>query len=290
MRKIDKSSVAQPIHTQYSNRTFQDKVNTAIEEKDATSKNREFKGYDTDAIKNALKVLYPDKCAYCESNSEVVASLQVEHYRPKKKVTEEVSHRGYYWLAWEWTNLVYACARCNQGGTGKGFKFPIAGTRCTEEPKLNNELDYEQFNASHATLTGEQPLLLHPEIDNPEEHLTCEIDGKLRGLTTRGTRTIEICGLNRSPLIKARFTVLCDTRNVLGLVMLAYNNKPDALAKEYLKQVLDMIFRYDEKVETYTFFRNWIRHNAEIALFPQIPAEFQATLRQAIAKYHKNEW
>ena len=63
------------------------------------------------------------KCAYCEDRIVSTQPGDIEHYRPKGCVTNEdgsrvmvdanggkkVPHPGYYWLAYEWTNLLYAC-------------------------------------------------------------------------------------------------------------------------------------------------------------------------------------
>lgn len=51
------------------------------------------------------------KCYYCESYVDHVASLQVEHFRPKAKVdnidNNNLSHSGYYWLVWNGATFYY---------------------------------------------------------------------------------------------------------------------------------------------------------------------------------------
>ena len=49
------------------------------------------------AVVDALDLSYNHKCAYCER----VTKADVEHYRPKKKVSEDADHPGYYWLCYE---------------------------------------------------------------------------------------------------------------------------------------------------------------------------------------------
>ena len=55
---------------------------------------------------------------------------------------------------------------------------------------------------------GEKPLLLNPEIDRPEDHFMFLPDGRMKGITERGKKTIEICKLSdndkREDLILAR--------------------------------------------------------------------------------------
>src|SRR5574341_1145443 len=63
------------------------------------------------------------KCAYCETLIAENHPGDIEHFRPKGRVTdsmgrqlmvqdengEEYPHPGYYWLAYDWKNLLLAC-------------------------------------------------------------------------------------------------------------------------------------------------------------------------------------
>ncbi len=60
-------------------------------------------------VRQALERLYHGKFSYCESTVKQVAVVQGEHYRPKNGVKKDSSHKGYYWLALEWSNLVLGC-------------------------------------------------------------------------------------------------------------------------------------------------------------------------------------
>lgn len=76
-------------------------------------------------------------CAYCEGAVEPVYVGDAEHYRPKGEVTQrddhgrEVAvaspdgrpHPGYYWLAYDWRNVLPSCYKCNTY-RGKGTQFP----------------------------------------------------------------------------------------------------------------------------------------------------------------------
>ena len=159
------------------------------------------------------EVFYPfhRKCAYCEDYIiGVNQDGDVEHFRPKGAVHDaenkvvkilddsgqEQAHRGYYWLAYDWRNLLPSCILCNQLRTsnneliGKGNRFPVRST-----------------HAAHPTddLLAEEALLLHPVLDDPAIHLTLDPNkGILGGLTDRGQTTIKILGLNREGLITER--------------------------------------------------------------------------------------
>nr|WP_239015299.1 AAA family ATPase [Archangium violaceum] len=58
------------------------------------------------------------KCAFCESQLAHISYGDVEHFRPKAGWRQEeggpLGRPGYYWLAYEWTNLFLACTLCNQ--------------------------------------------------------------------------------------------------------------------------------------------------------------------------------
>lgn len=64
----------------------------------------------------------------------------------------------------------------------------------------------QTFHDSSSVLAlTEQPLLLHPYFDDPEQHLTfIPLTGALGWKTERGKRTIEVCGLNAESLRDAR--------------------------------------------------------------------------------------
>ncbi len=159
-------------------------------------------------VREKLNEFYFHKCAYCET----LCKAEIEHYRPKKGVTEDTLHDGYYWLCYEWSNLVPSCRYCNTEG-GKGNQFPIKGTRVKQPPfDAQLKLDKEHIKANANTLLSEQPYLLHPEIDNPANYLNFKIDlhGQgieiigIDGVNERGEQTIKICNLNREYLKFAR--------------------------------------------------------------------------------------
>jgi hypothetical protein len=145
-------------------------------------------------VKAYLFHLSEGRCGYCEALVEATDAGAVEHYRPKAKVTEDPAHPGYYWLAYELSNYIPSCDRCNSG-VGKGSQFPVAGTRAFRpEDDLGAEL----------------PLLLHPfdAALEPEKHLrflvTDPLSGVVQGITAEGKRSIEVYDLNRAGLVQLR--------------------------------------------------------------------------------------
>jgi 5-methylcytosine-specific restriction endonuclease McrA len=153
------------------------------------------------------------KCAYCEAKFILDQTGDVEHFRPKGAVVDEHDqpvtiadnagaarpHPGYYWLAYDWQNLLPSCSRCNRltktrdgRKVGKGTRFPVAAGRA----------------AAPGEEAAEQPLFLHPAFDDPSEHLVFDADtGILAGKTPRGKLCIELLDLNRDGLPEARLNV-----------------------------------------------------------------------------------
>lgn len=159
-----------------------------------------------------LHEVFHEKCAYCEANALVTGPFHVEHYRPKKAVTEQrqpITHTGYFWLALEWYNLLLSCHHCNTsysgsrrkktiGHPGKANEFRITGRRVPQPSP-----DPTQWQTE---LVHEQPLLLNPYFDDPAQHIAFDHMGVAyaKGNSERGKETIEVCNLNRQELITAR--------------------------------------------------------------------------------------
>lgn len=166
------------------------------------------------------------KCAYCDS-SALNHDGNVEHFRPKKGVKgadgklifvmengAQVQHPGYYWLAYDWRNLLPSCQRCNQWRvdtrSGKANFFPVNGT--------------------HATKPGdeahEKPLLLNPSSnavdDDPSDHLKLEETGILtpKNMSERGQATIDIFGLNARSLPDDRKKAFIAAKNSISIALL----------------------------------------------------------------------
>jgi len=186
--------------------TCQSKIKTCIDKKSYIKSD----WYKKDDTKLALKEIYHNKCAYCEGYSSAQAPFQVEHYRPKDEASIKINdkkakingHQGYYWLAYNWSNLLWSCYWCNQK---KSSLFPIENeSNRIINPPLNANNDLDEDKCQSATLKSETPMLLNPEIDKPEEHFYFKRNGKIKSISKRGKATIEICQLNREDLHIAR--------------------------------------------------------------------------------------
>jgi len=160
-----------------------------------------------------LETVFEQKCAYCQCDLSGHAPMHAEHWRPKNAVTElsdladgatrlavkrdGVAHPGYWWLAYDWRNIVPACDSCNTGGA-KGTLFPISGTRAfaPEDGAHPQELD-----------RMEAPRLLHPFFgEDPCDHIGFYVDGTAyaRKGSELGRATIKVMDLNREGLVAKR--------------------------------------------------------------------------------------
>ena len=141
----------------------------------------------------ALQVMFRGKCAYCESLTTGSSSI-IDSFRPRRGVAEVSGQYllDHYWAqAYEWENLYLSCVVCNRL---KANRFPVSGERAPS-------------HANRESLSKEHPLLLDPCRDHPLKHLVFTEDGQVAGGSDRGFATIEILGLNRPELVKARFEI-----------------------------------------------------------------------------------
>ncbi|KQS34101.1 HNH endonuclease [Dyadobacter sp. Leaf189] len=169
---------------------------------------------------SSLIELYHSKCGYCETDTSAGAPMQVEHYRPKAKVLEDIKHQGYYWLAYEWSNLILSCSKCNNK---KRNRFPISGQRISTPGILNMGMPSEEFVlANSKNFLAENPQLLHPEIDKVEDQFLFNHNGEIVGLNERAQQTIIVCDLNRDELIFKRYSLLQEYRTDIKEILSEY--------------------------------------------------------------------
>jgi uncharacterized protein (TIGR02646 family) len=152
--------------------------------------------YRAKSVKFALQKAQHDKCALCESKVSHIAYGDVEHFRPKAAYRQSPEDRlvkpGYYWLAYDWSNLLFCCQLCNQ--RFKRNYFPLTDPR--RRAKSHND-----------DIGSEQPLLINPAVEDPatflefRENLVHAIGGN-----ARGEKSIEVFGLNRRELEDHRLT------------------------------------------------------------------------------------
>jgi uncharacterized protein (TIGR02646 family) len=170
----------------------------------------EFKAYKEDDVVKALRAMFNKKCSYCEFNYAAGGSEDVEHFRPKGGViiNGKLAQPGYYWLAAAWRNLLPSCIDCNRKRTKE---FTDGATRVSGKANLFPVADESRRWRSHRAKNREDPLLLNPCDDDPEQHLEFLHKGLVRpaldagGTPSRkGKASIEVYGLTRQDLVEQR--------------------------------------------------------------------------------------
>ncbi len=181
------------------------------------------------------------KCVYCERPISLKDG-DLDHFRPKGGVTwaddtpvvelddqgSPIVHLGYYWLAYDWRNLLPACKQCNQASAvgelrvGKRARFPVEGRHARRPEELEDE----------------KPLLIHPASGRPEDdpdlHLRADTaSGLLFPLTERGKTCIEVFGLNH-------FETLVDERRKASREVFELLNRQMRREAEAQKDLLDI--------------------------------------------------
>ena len=212
--------------------------------------------YGDSAIRDKLMSIQHGKCCYCEKRLD---SEEVEHFRPKSSYRQfaghERKHPGYYWLAYDWENLILVCHSCNQV---KNDVFPV-------HSQSNRATDHL------GDIAGETPLIIDPSSQRPNRYLYFQgalVFPKNNPLVKHnrviGNTTIKVLELNRRNLETIRGDHLQTIQNLVKVVLdddsgeqtremaksrLVYYCRPvapfSAMTKDYLKSI-----GYFDRIET----------------------------------------
>jgi len=171
-------------------------------ERDFGSKDFDSNIYGNEEVKESLIAIQDYKCCFCESKIGHISYGDVEHFRPKAgwvQGDEKLNKPGYYWLAYEWDNLLISCQICNQRNK-KNF-FPL----------INNS---SRALSHHNNINDEQPVFIDIANEDAEAFITFkeEIPVAVNG-NLRGKETILKLGLDRELLNEQRrktFNMLTD--------------------------------------------------------------------------------
>jgi len=159
-------------------------------------------------IREELKDIYFDKCCYCEVSIRPVDTPNIEHYRPVGAI-EGVNENGYYWLGYEWSNLLLACPACNKK---KGTKFPVLrNNNVVNHPTtVLGNIDFTQFPISSGYFNEERPLIINPELVDPYKLFYIDYFCNLIPIkdNIRAKETIKEIKLNRDDLVAARQSIV----------------------------------------------------------------------------------
>jgi len=177
--------------------------------------------YGHKTVKAALRKAQYDKCCFCESKITHISYGDVEHFRPKAGVKQRLGapleKPGYYWLAYEWSNLFFSCQICNQ--RYKENLFPLK--------KPSNRVKSHNGN-----IDIENPIFINPTED-VEKYMSFR-DEVIFAINDnqRGKATIKALGLDRDELNDIRK----DYFDKLELIYKLANLKPPIPESEKAKK------------------------------------------------------
>jgi hypothetical protein len=193
-----------------------------------------------------LAHVFHDKCAYCEREISGYYG-DAEHYRPKGAVKHKNAaggfedstcgiydplnggdvvqpHPGYFWLAYDWRNLVPSCVYCNSGH-GKNDRFDVTGAHVVlaqlsqaevdalppiTKPRKSERWPNYYYLAPAALDARETPLLLNPlnaaADRDPRKHIRFGVRGIVSEIDESpfGKASIEVFQLRSEKLRIAR--------------------------------------------------------------------------------------
>lgn len=237
MKKVNKNFKVKPLSLQATRLPYQKAIRKVIANNGWT--NSASKLYTSTSVKKSLNQIYNNKCAYCEQ-TPVGSPLEIDHFRPKDGV-KGITHTGYYWLAYEWSNLLYSCGNCNEA---KRNKFPIFySANRVNTPSLDgrgNIIESNNFILNNP-LKSENPKLLNPEFDYPEKHISFTPDGKVIDLSPKGSESIIAYNLNRDELYVNGRMRIKDEIQLKILKRLERYEDNSRSAKDVLLDILDII-------------------------------------------------
>jgi hypothetical protein len=202
--------------------------------------------YYKDAMPCLLE-LFHGKCAYCET---VISSNQpgdVEHYRPKGRIRDadgkilrvrlndaDSEHPGYWWLAYDWCNLLPSCIDCNRrrwhgdASLGKADVFVVRGNRAV---------------LPQDDISLENPLLLDPSKPgfDPQRHFEFDPSGTIKPLTDEARHSCELLGLNlREQLVAQRALSYLAAQQAFAFLLSQATTAPLALLQLTRIQINNM--------------------------------------------------
>jgi uncharacterized protein (TIGR02646 family) len=251
MRKVEKDKHSKPSSLDETKIAFQSELSKNQIAFDALEAgedaNFNFRLYKNDDVRHKLEELFHGKCAYCESRYNRTQPVDIEHFRPKARVSGVDGFRGYWWLAADWNNLLPSCIDCNrarkQSGISRDDLERIALGKPAQDKKskpylqgkadafpLLDENDRAKGPGQGGGVSAERPYLINPADPDYEFENFFRYDFSKRfeygvlmlpvGLTKgsrnlkqaslRALHTIEICGLNRLRLLQARHRLLVE--------------------------------------------------------------------------------
>lgn len=292
MRKVSRAGIAIP--AELSNNICTDHLNEVISVPSTKISGDIYRGKIVHAdrsveytVRDALKTLYKNKCGYCEKQAN---APYIDHHRPTGTITGNAKNsRGYYWLCYEWTNLIPSCHDCNSV-TAKGSKFPLSGARKSTHPTHGQppSLNLAHFKYDSQYNLDERPLLLHPEYCDSQDHFKFDRDGKIIGITKEGKQTVSILKLDNEDLNGWRRKIyedhLADVRKIIRKFYRPVNPISDDQFEELIGEWVEkLVSDANNPAVEYTFFRKYLLENIDYFFLEMIDPVFRKKVTETIS-------
>jgi uncharacterized protein (TIGR02646 family) len=211
-------------------------------------------------VKTKLNESHHFKCCYCETKFNFTRDLEVEHFRPKRYSRQSPNSRiiplVYFWLAYDWDNLLLSCAACNRDH--KKNLFPLEDEANRASPRTRN-------------IENEEPIFINPSKEDPREHIRFVDEVPIPyASSTRGQITIEYLGLlTNHILINKRIDHLKEVRK--HLKNLARWRKLLILSQETKNAEIEELAREAEEdgIEAVIFLNNAKKNSAQFSSMTQ---------------------
>jgi len=221
------------------------------------------------SVKKQLIQDQNEKCCFCESIFNANSYGDVEHFRPKAAIelNGKLKYPAYYWLVYDWNNLMFSCQICNQ--KYKKNEFPVLD----ENTRVKTHNDTNQID-------NELHTLINPIIENPEDYIYFkrQIPLPKPNLSStnklRATETIRIFGIDRKELNRDRLEYLNMLKILKPYLNIDLNNQVDLESaiklfkiseKELIENITMAKKMYENAAKNSSKFANMIRTN-----FPEL--------------------
>ncbi len=204
---------------------------------------------------------------------------------PQKGITEDKAHEGYYWLAYEWSNLLLSCSKCNNR---KRNRFPIEGIRViAAKIGIDGLPKGDYLMANSGVFDAEKSLLLNPEIDEVEKHFVFLPSGQIKALTLKGEVTIEVCNLNRKDLVLKRLSILNRYIDRIQTILkdLLIHNITATIFRYSLKNILSEIVSLQNTKNEYSRFGYFMFVKFELFFVARFETKQQKIIKQAFSLF-----
>jgi len=184
--------------------------------------------YAANDVKRQLLTDQHNKCIFCGCDLLAQDGGEVEHYRPKTAYRQDrtphnTQKPGYYWLAYDWDNLLCSCHACNRR---KSTFFPL-------EDDAKREIANEKID-------NEKPLIINPYTEKPEKsiifrsHVIYPVIDSCGNEDKKGKATIDFLELNRNDLKELRKRKLNIFRKRMASLGLSFDQMFDIIKNEQI--------------------------------------------------------